>query len=286
MGEFFGELERLAADLYPYRWYVIAAVVVGLAAIGVYGYRGGWHHWLWRHRIPVVAVGTPLVVVAAFLAYSLGSPLFTNVTVDEELPFALAIPDNTDGNGDAPPTPRGRRHDGGRSPVYSPRHLHRRPWARRRSRQWLLQRPRHLRAPLQRRPLPLLYLTPGRCRRRRGRPRLCLSLPPRPCPRQLRDPPLRQRPRPSPVRARRRLPRRSRRRLRPQPLRHPVTRRLSHRPRRQCPRPSPRPAPPRLPRRRLRRPRSRPLPQSPRPPLHRLPAPRRLRRPRRPLELP
>ena len=107
MGEFFGELERLAADLYPYRWYIIAVVVVGLAAIGAYGYRGGWHHWVWRHRLPVAAVGTSLVVVAAFVGYTLGSPLFTNVTVDEELPFALAIPDNTDGSGEAPPTPSG-----------------------------------------------------------------------------------------------------------------------------------------------------------------------------------
>ena len=107
MGEFFGELERLAADLYPYRWYIIAAVVVGLAAIGVYGYRGGWHRWVWRHRLPVAAVGTPLVVVAAFAGYTLLSPLFTNVTVDEELPFAFAISDNTDGSGEAPPTPSG-----------------------------------------------------------------------------------------------------------------------------------------------------------------------------------
>ena len=106
MGEFFGELERLAADLYPYRWYIIAAVGVGLAAIGAYGYRGGWHHWVWRHRLPVAAVGTPLVVVAAFVGYTLGSPLFTNVTVDEELPFAFAIPDSP-GESGAQPTPEG-----------------------------------------------------------------------------------------------------------------------------------------------------------------------------------
>ena len=107
MGEFFGELERIAADLYPYRWYIVAAVVAGLAAMGVYGYRGDWHRWAWRHRLPVAAVGTPLVVVAAFAGYTLLSPLFTNVTVDEELPFAFAISDNTDGSGEAPPTPSG-----------------------------------------------------------------------------------------------------------------------------------------------------------------------------------
>ena len=35
-------------------------------------------------------VGTPLLALAAFIAYDLGSPLFTNVTVEEEFPFAFS----------------------------------------------------------------------------------------------------------------------------------------------------------------------------------------------------
>ena len=102
MGEFFGELERLAADLYPYRWYIVAGLVVGLAAIGAFGYRIGWHLWVLRHRLPVVAVGTPLAVIVAVVGYILVSPLFTNVTVDEELPFAFATSDSTGESGAAP----------------------------------------------------------------------------------------------------------------------------------------------------------------------------------------
>ena len=34
--------------------------------------------------------GTPLLALAGFLAYDLGSPLFTNVTVEEEFPFAFS----------------------------------------------------------------------------------------------------------------------------------------------------------------------------------------------------
>ena len=105
MGEFFGELERLAADLYPYRWYIVAAVVVGLAALGAFGYRVGWHLWVWRRRLPVAVVGTPLAVIVAVAGYILVSPLFTNVTVDEELPWAF--PADSGGTAEASPVPDG-----------------------------------------------------------------------------------------------------------------------------------------------------------------------------------
>ena len=85
--EIFGDIERFAADLYPWRWPILA-VVLALAALAVrYGYRRRWHEWAWRHRIPVAIVGTPLLVVTVAAAYYLGSPLFTDVVVDEELPF-------------------------------------------------------------------------------------------------------------------------------------------------------------------------------------------------------
>ena len=42
-----------------------------------------------RHRVPFIIGGTPTLIVALFLGWSLASPLFTNVTVEEEFPFAL-----------------------------------------------------------------------------------------------------------------------------------------------------------------------------------------------------
>lgn len=86
----FGDLERAFADLYPYRWYIGAAVLALLAAAGVFAWRRGWHLWAWRYRTPVGIVAAPLLVATLWLGWSLGSPLFTNVTVDEAFPYAAA----------------------------------------------------------------------------------------------------------------------------------------------------------------------------------------------------
>ena len=90
MAEFFGALERLAADLYPWRYVIGAAVLLALAGLGVVAYLRGWHLWVWQRRVPVSIVGTPLLALAAFLAYDLGSPLFTNLTIEEEFPYAFS----------------------------------------------------------------------------------------------------------------------------------------------------------------------------------------------------
>ena len=89
MAEFFGDIERLAADLYPYRWAISAAIVIVAAVVAWYAVRTGWHMLLWRFRKPAAIVGVPLLVLFGFVAYDLGSPLFTNVTVEEEFPFAF-----------------------------------------------------------------------------------------------------------------------------------------------------------------------------------------------------
>ena len=90
MAEFFGDVERFAADLYPYRWAITAALVIVAAVVGWCAVRRGFHLLLWRARKPVAIVGVPLLVLFGFVAYDLGSPLFTNVTVEEEFPFAFA----------------------------------------------------------------------------------------------------------------------------------------------------------------------------------------------------
>ena len=90
MAEFFGDLERLAADLYPYRWPILAGVVAVLAAIGFYARRRRWHMVVWKHKRPFIIVGTPLLVLAGFIAWDLGSPLFLSKTVEEEFPFAYS----------------------------------------------------------------------------------------------------------------------------------------------------------------------------------------------------
>ena len=84
----FGDLERALADLYPYRWAIGAAVLVLIAAFLAFGWWRGWHLWAWRFRKPLGIISVPLILVTLWLGWSLGSPLFTNVTVDEDFPFA------------------------------------------------------------------------------------------------------------------------------------------------------------------------------------------------------
>ena len=98
MAEFFGDLERLAADAYPYRWPIMAAVLVAIAAVAAFCYYKGWHMLIWRRRVPVAIFGTPLLALVVFVGYDLGSPLFTNKTVEEEFPFAFSaiVPEDMD----------------------------------------------------------------------------------------------------------------------------------------------------------------------------------------------
>ena len=88
MAEFFGELERIAADLYPYRWPIAIGVLAAIAGGVAFGYRRGWHMFVWQHRLPFAIFGIPALALFTFISYDLGSPLFTNVTVEEEFPFA------------------------------------------------------------------------------------------------------------------------------------------------------------------------------------------------------
>ena len=84
----FGDIERLFADLYPYRWAIGAAVLVFIAACLAFAYWRGWHLVVWRYRKPLGIISVPALALTLWLGWSLGSPLFTNVTVDEAFPFA------------------------------------------------------------------------------------------------------------------------------------------------------------------------------------------------------
>ena len=85
----FGDIERAFADLYEYRFIIGAVFIIAFAAALYVAYRLGWHLFIMRHKAPFIIGGTPVAIVALFLAWSLASPLFTNVTVEEEFPFAL-----------------------------------------------------------------------------------------------------------------------------------------------------------------------------------------------------
>ena len=98
MEEFFGDLERLAADVYPWRWLILGLLLVAGAGVAAFGYRRGWHEWAWGRRVPLAIAGIPLMALAGFIVYDLGTPLFTNKTVEEEFPlsFSAIVPAGMD----------------------------------------------------------------------------------------------------------------------------------------------------------------------------------------------
>jgi hypothetical protein len=84
--EFLGDIERFFAELYPYRWPILALVFLALAAVAGAG--------VWHHRVGLAVIGTPSLAAAIAIGIWLGSLLFHNVTVVEDFPFAAqaAVP--------------------------------------------------------------------------------------------------------------------------------------------------------------------------------------------------
>jgi hypothetical protein len=90
VAEFFGDIERFLADLYPYRWPLTILALLVLTGVAAFAYRKGWHLLVWQHRTPVAIIGTPVLLLLIAVGWWLGSPLFTSKTVVEEFPFAAA----------------------------------------------------------------------------------------------------------------------------------------------------------------------------------------------------
>lgn len=103
---FFGDVERFLADLYPYRWPILAGLLALTAAAVAVAYARGWHLVVVRHWRATAIVGTPLLAVAVFGGWTLLSPLFIDVTVDEAFPFEFSTVA-------APEASRSEAEDGG-----------------------------------------------------------------------------------------------------------------------------------------------------------------------------
>ena len=83
-------MERLAAQIYPYRWFIAAILPLLFLGAGLLIYRRGWHLILWRRKLATAIVLVPLLVVSIPVSYYLLSPLWTRTTVVEESPLAVA----------------------------------------------------------------------------------------------------------------------------------------------------------------------------------------------------
>ena len=85
----FGDIERTFASVYEYRWAIGAATLVFIVAVLAFAYWRGWHRIIIRHKVGFGVAAVPVLAITIWLGWSLGSPLFTNVTVEEQFPFAL-----------------------------------------------------------------------------------------------------------------------------------------------------------------------------------------------------
>jgi hypothetical protein len=84
---FFGDLERFASDLYPYRWPIIIAAAVLLVMAVAFANRRGWHRALWRHKITTTLVVVPAVALAAAAGWYTLSPLWERFHLEEASPL-------------------------------------------------------------------------------------------------------------------------------------------------------------------------------------------------------
>lgn len=85
-----GDLERLLADLYPYRVPLTGFGLLVLMLIGWFAVRRGWHvaGWSWTraHRIVAPVVGVVVLAVVVVSGEYLLSPLWERSTLDEASP--------------------------------------------------------------------------------------------------------------------------------------------------------------------------------------------------------
>jgi Electron transfer DM13 len=84
----FGDLERLADDIYPYRWPLLLAGCLALSALMLFAVRRGLHRVLWRHKLLTCAVAVPMLLVTVPVGNYLLSPLWTRSTLVEASPLA------------------------------------------------------------------------------------------------------------------------------------------------------------------------------------------------------
>ncbi len=83
-----GDVERALGNLYEFRFIVGAVSMLAAAAFVYAAYKRRWHVVALRHPVAAVVIGVPAAIVGLALGWWMASPLFTNVTVEEEFPFA------------------------------------------------------------------------------------------------------------------------------------------------------------------------------------------------------
>ncbi len=86
----FGDLERLLAQLYPYRVPIAIGLVIGLAGLAFLARRRHWGSVVVRHPRASLVVAIVILAVGLPVGWILGSPLFIRSELSEDSPVALA----------------------------------------------------------------------------------------------------------------------------------------------------------------------------------------------------
>jgi len=87
---FFGDLERFASDLYPYRWPITIGFAIIAAALAAFAYRLGWHLIVARHKIALAIVAAAVLAAVIPAGNYFLSPLWERSHVEEPSPLAEA----------------------------------------------------------------------------------------------------------------------------------------------------------------------------------------------------
>ncbi len=87
-----GDLERLLAQLYPYRIPIAIGLLVALGVIGYVARRRRWTDVVRRHPRGSVLVAAVVLAVGLPVGWVLGSPLFIRTELSEVSPLAATQP--------------------------------------------------------------------------------------------------------------------------------------------------------------------------------------------------
>jgi hypothetical protein len=103
---FFGDLERLASDLYPYRWPITISLAVLAVLVAAFAYRRGWHRAVVRHKLASAVVAAVVIAAAVPAVDYFLSPLWERTHLEEPSPLVEAAgPDPTSAPGGIASTP-------------------------------------------------------------------------------------------------------------------------------------------------------------------------------------
>ena len=86
----FGDLERLLAQLYPYRLPIAIGLVIVLAGFAYLARRRHWGSLVVRHPRASLVVAIVVLAVGLPVGWILGSPLFIRSELSEDSPVAFA----------------------------------------------------------------------------------------------------------------------------------------------------------------------------------------------------